>query len=173
MTAVKNFVVLGMHRSATSLVAKALVGEGREYRGIGGADHNNPYGYWEDHEVLNLNDAILSLAGGSWVDPPPVQRIAAQKEWADDSIEQLLENKYGGGPWVIKEPRLVLTWNLWKPHFDARDTQVVLVYRPRHLILESLLTRGGASPEALEASLDEHLRRLRGIAADLYGNGVT
>lgn len=54
----KTIIVLGMHRSATSLVAKGLANEidiGVKMISI----PDNPQGHWENTNFINLNEAIL------------------------------------------------------------------------------------------------------------------
>ena len=72
----KCFVVLGMHRSATSLIAKGLF-KTKVHIGsnVLSPDGNNPHGYWEDTHWLNLNKEILELAGGDWYIIPEEEKI--------------------------------------------------------------------------------------------------
>ena len=68
---IRTFVVLGMHRSGTSLTAGGL-----EKIGIDmgdnqlGANQWNPLGHFENVDFVGLNDRILNTAGGNWLDPP-------------------------------------------------------------------------------------------------------
>jgi hypothetical protein len=58
----KLIVVLGMHRSGTSTVTKSL-----ELMGVGlganlhPAGFDNPKGFWEDRERIEINDKLLNL----------------------------------------------------------------------------------------------------------------
>ena len=63
----KCFIVLGMHRSATSLVAKAMATQmpmGVELSTQVKSD-DNPSGHYEDKRFRYLNADILHAAGGS------------------------------------------------------------------------------------------------------------
>ena len=65
----RNVVILGMHRSGTSMVAGALVAAG--IRAGEGAElledqEDNPHGFWERRDVVELNDR--SLAGAAMPD---------------------------------------------------------------------------------------------------------
>lgn len=57
-------VVIGMHRSGTSLITKGI-----ELLGVNLGDNllqgrsDNPKGYWEDERIIALNDKILSFLG--------------------------------------------------------------------------------------------------------------
>src|SRR3972149_1538089 len=70
-------IVLGMHRSGTSLIASILhlsgISMGKEFLR---PDNGNPGGYFEDLEFLNLNKTILTQAEGTWRKPPSKERIS-------------------------------------------------------------------------------------------------
>ena len=73
MVGKKNIVVLGMHRSGTSMFAEIIsrlgfyTGETEE---LLEPQEDNPKGFWERRDVVQLNDLILEEAGGSWFNPP-------------------------------------------------------------------------------------------------------
>ena len=64
----RNVVILGMHRSGTSMVAGALATAGL-YAGepdeLLADQSDNPHGFWERRDVVSLNDAILSASSAS------------------------------------------------------------------------------------------------------------
>lgn len=76
----KTFIVLGMHGSATSLVAGSLhkfgVNMGKELLG-GGNSKTSPH--YEDISFLKLNEKILMAAGGFWDNPPPEKKPIYRK----------------------------------------------------------------------------------------------
>jgi len=123
----KTFVVLGMHRSATSLAAKGLARSGIHMGdSLLGVAPSNPYGHWEDVDFVRLNDRLLKAAGGSWNHPPPEEQILSLKDekgW-DGEIERLVRRKRREPFWGWKDPRTVLTIRLYLsylegPHFIA------------------------------------------------------
>ena len=67
----KTIVVLGMHRSATSLVARTLNAEVHMGSKLLYARSGNPEGYYENIEIIKINDKILHDSGGSWHIPRP------------------------------------------------------------------------------------------------------
>ena len=77
----KTIVILGMHRSGTSMLAGILeklgisMGKSTIEKSI-----NNPFGYFEDYEFLDLNQRILKDASGSWKNPPLRDHILLTKE---------------------------------------------------------------------------------------------
>ena len=69
----RNVVILGMHRSGTSMVAGALasagiyVGDKAELLAV---QEDNPTGFWERSDLVACNEEILSASAGSWYQPP-------------------------------------------------------------------------------------------------------
>ncbi|MDY6903157.1 MAG: sulfotransferase [Thermodesulfobacteriota bacterium] len=108
-------IVLGMHRSGTSL-ATHILSQAGFYAGaekdlIKGGKWNEE-GYFERWDVLKANDEILHRCGGSWFQPPGEERLLALN--ADGRLYPLL-SYYDGHPLaVIKDPRLCLTFPVWK-----------------------------------------------------------
>jgi GT2 family glycosyltransferase len=134
----KNLVVLGMHRSGTSMVSGALVRSGF-HAGIENelmsAAEDNPRGFWERHDAVALNDKLLAEANASWFQPVPV----AKQELPE--IKQLLEGLSFRIPWMLKDPRLIFTWPAWA---SALKTAAKLyVYRSPLAVATSLSQRNG------------------------------
>ena len=113
----KVFVVLGMHRSATSLVSKALLNE--IYMGP------TPGGnVFESRPFRVLNQAILRRARGSWHEPPPEQAILDQYEHFRGRIVETIESDRAGRElWGWKDPRTTLTIRLYLPQRQNRQSQ--------------------------------------------------
>ena len=104
-------VVLGMHRSGTSAITYSL-----KLLGVGLGDNlhpagfDNPKGFWEDRDCLEINEKLLSQFGSaiyrfdfawecSWDDVS----IKALKSEAKQLVSRkLTENK---GLWGFKDPR--------------------------------------------------------------------
>ena len=64
-----QILVLGMHRSGTSMVARSLNMMGAYFAAEGistGANQENPKGFWERRDVRTLNDMLLHSAGADW-----------------------------------------------------------------------------------------------------------
>src|SRR5688572_24520696 len=66
-------VVLGMHRSGTSALTRALhiLGLALPDDLLPAAD-DNTQGYFEAREFVRLNQALLAAAGTAWHDPAPI-----------------------------------------------------------------------------------------------------
>jgi len=131
----KTFIVLGMHRSATSLVAKGLYHCMFMGRNILAANDHNPFGYYEDADFVTLNDNILKAALGSWNNPPTVQAILDVAPSFAKEIKDLIAKKeedakiwvksrpnkhlYKEPLWGWKDPRTVLTIQAYMPYLSS------------------------------------------------------
>ena len=139
MTAV---IVLGMHRSGTSLVASMLEAMGVDMgERLMPASLDNPHGYYEDLDFYEMNEAILEEAGGSWWQPPSQQAIDAAGEALKYPIGRLVNERDWKKLWGWKDPRTCLTAGLYHPHLD--DARYVLVSRDSPDVVASLTRRNG------------------------------
>ena len=134
----KNLVILGMHRSGTSMISGALVRCGL-YAGIQdellSAGVDNPRGFWERLDVVELNEKLLSAVNSSWFQPAPV----AKQEVAE--IRQLIESLSSRSPWLLKDPRLIFAWPAWAS--ALKTAAKLFVYRAPLPVAASLRARHG------------------------------
>lgn len=151
--------VLGMHRSGTSLVtgliANAGVSVGTE-TSLFAADRHNATGYYEQREVVALNDEILAHAGASWWSPPETL-ISARPEWvarARDIAETAEITGHDKRLAVLKDPRMSLTWPVWTQALRRNAYPVVVVRHPVD-VARSLWLRDGM-PLPVGLALWEH-----------------
>ncbi|MFX1378942.1 MAG: sulfotransferase family protein [Promethearchaeota archaeon] len=135
----KVVVILGMHRSGTSMVGGVLtrlgvtMGENfREDRII-----SNPLGFYEDIKFLNLNNDILREAGGSWENPPKLEQILYQRSKFENSIKKLVKEK--PQLWGWKDPRTCLTIRLYLPYLI--NAYFIVCHREPESIANSLYKR--------------------------------
>lgn len=140
MRKTKTIIVLGMHRSGTSMIAGILkilgINMGEK---LLGADWSNPLGHFEDIEFISLNDEILKKAEGSWDNPPFGEKILAQKEKFSDRIKALIEKKKKSEIWGWKDPRTALTIELYLPYLE--NFYFIVCYRDWKSIAYSLQRR--------------------------------
>ncbi len=136
----KNITVLGMHRSGTSLVANALASAGMycgETPELMAAREDNPLGFFERIDVVQLNDELLEASGGNWFTPVlPGEPFADSLTGRRDAILTTLS---ASGPWLIKDPRMLLTWPFWCD--SLQHTLKIYVYREPGPVAHSLRTR--------------------------------
>ncbi len=135
----KTIVVLGAHRSGTSVTAGLLhllgVCMGPRLRE---ADDKNPSGYFEDKEFLALNDDILMAAGGGPWQPPPRERVLAVESRFEERIRTLVGARDSASLlWGWKATTTNLTIRLFLPHL--RNPHIVAVFRnPMHAAASSV-----------------------------------
>ncbi len=120
-----QLIVLGMHRSGTSTAARILnllgCHFGPESLAVGGNDEN-PKGFWERLDVVELNDSMLQAAGTVWHSPLGFDPLALADEEAarfTSTAPRILRDLEMHRPWFIKDPRLCLTLRLWQPLLAA------------------------------------------------------
>ena len=141
MVGKKNIVVLGMHRSGTSMFADIIsrlgfyTGETEE---LLEPQVDNPKGFWERRDVVQLNDLILKEAGGSWFNPPI---STYEKDYTKKMTNILAALASRNSPWLIKDPRLLLTWPLWKE--ALKNAVPIIVHRSPLDVARSLKNRHG------------------------------
>lgn len=140
----KTIIVLGMHRSRTSLVANILkelgVFMGNAFRQ---PDEHNPHGYWEDLCWRNINKTILNASGNSWWNPTPSQYAKLPGDTEGDVIsmaDAIARYRDTCYPiWGFKDPRTSLTIGYY--HNILRKPSYVYVKRNRHDVVTSLEDR--------------------------------
>ncbi len=138
-----QILILGMHRSGTSLVTRmvnmmgAYVGpEGSAFRFA----NENPKGFWERKDLVKHNIKLLELHGATWPDVANWPLPFRPKEHPLlDSMKTLIMNLDAFRPWVIKDPRLCLTLPYWRELLEV--PVAVIVYRDPLEVAVSLNTR--------------------------------
>jgi len=182
-------IVLGMHRSGTSLVSSILHAMGVC---MGDPIHlerrdpqSQPQGYWEDQDFVALNRQIIKAAGGHWHNPPTRESILrAARRWAPEMEALIAEKEEGvrkineagkaltGAPqhigWGWKDPRSCLTMEAWWNHLADADVRFVRVRRKAPAIVDSLILRGeqlgglpaGEQAEAWLPIISDHENRI-------------
>jgi hypothetical protein len=154
--------VTGMHRSGTSAVAGAL---GLIGASLGRSDRmlkpgpDNPKGYFEVQQVVQLDDELLSHLGGSWDQPPVLdpgwQRDPELAPFRDRAVA-VLDDSFGPpaerAPVIAwKDPRLSLLLPFWETVAPIAST--IIVVRDPVEVAASLAVRGYAVGAAQAASL--------------------
>jgi tetratricopeptide (TPR) repeat protein len=153
-------VVMGMHRSGTSLLTRFLHRAG-VFTGST-RDHlppasDNPEGFWELRSLVELNKIILYLAGGNWSTPPSESAIESIS--ARPRVQNVFSYFDGVPTWAIKDPRLCLTFPVLQPDLPA-PPKVIRMYRDPAAIAQSLQKRNGL-PEKKSRELTEvYVRRM-------------
>jgi hypothetical protein len=145
-------VVLGMHRSGTSVLAGTLGILGASLpKNIMPPDASNPKGYFEPSDIVALHDEMLAALGSSWfdfrrLDPSIFESMpaAAFKE----RLVKALKNEYADSTtFVVKDPRICRFVPFWRSVVDAfcAELRVVTVIRNPLEVARSLAHRDGYS----------------------------
>ena len=144
-------VVLGMHRSGTSVITRALQVLGVELgdRLMPPIEGNNNKGFWEDLDVNALNIDLLSSLGHDWhtltpVLPEEVARLA-EGEFKLRAVEILRGKLSLGGIFGLKDPRIARVLPFWKAVFAHMHLCVSYVIASRNpmSVARSLRKRDG------------------------------
>ncbi len=168
-----GIIVLGMHRSGTSLVSSLLSGLGCNHGGeFVAAEDDNPRGYWEHADVVSAHELFLTSFGSSWNDPRAFPRglfRSEQSQFARGLIREILWRDFRDlDRWVIKDPRLCRLLPLWDEPLHELEREIRFLHILRHplSVAQSLAARDGMT---LEAALLLWLRH--NLEAEQYTRG--
>ena len=153
------FVVIGMHRSGTSLMGSMLNLLGVNIAEEASPRRGNELGHYERWDIVALHEQILEvfdrniaslkhdfpLPSGWWSD-------LRLRPFADELRRKLADLLALGPPPGFKDPRASMLLPIWKPIFQALDVEarcIVCLRHPAH-VAESLFLRDGLDRDAGE-----------------------
>lgn len=130
-------LVLGMHRSGTSMLAGILDCLGVKCQKTPlNANAQNPKGYFESEHVVRLNDEILAAAGTRWNDWKPLNEgwLSSPRfnEFRVRAVEVLRAEYDDASMIYLKDPRICRTLPLWRDALEELDYRVVCIHTHRH-----------------------------------------
>ncbi len=138
--------VVGMHRSGTSVISRILNLMGLYFGSedaIMKISDDNPKGFWERRDVMELNDRLLDSIDCKWY---KVSSLSGKVEFKEEAIKEIKEeakNLILGmdsfRPWFIKDPRVCITLPFWLELVEL--PVVVFVSRNGEAVADSLKTR--------------------------------
>jgi len=147
-------VVAGMHRAGTSVVARALGALGVDLgdRLMAPDARMNPRGFFEDHDIVALDDGLLDALGADWKNVALLDGV----DWsahafapARTAAKTLINHRLSrSGRFAFKDPRVARLIPFWQRVFadvDATDAYVIAVRNPLSVIA-SLTARDGLDP---------------------------
>jgi len=151
----KEFIVLGMHRSGTSLLSSLLdscgvyFGESEDFIEV---NEENPRGFWERKDVRQLNDDMLHSMNADWdellnfspsrFDLDVNEGLLGRAE----NILSLLHRESEGAIVGLKEPRFCLLMDAWSCALNQEHLGIVVVRDPADVAF-SLHRRNGMPME--------------------------
>jgi len=157
-------IVTGVHRSGTSMIAGILsklaipMGEGA----VMNPAPENPEGFFERIDVMQLNDSVLKRLGGSWQAPPNL----GPESWF--SFDQNMLSNYRSSidlfsgsfnSWFVKDPRISLILPIWD-RLALTNLSLIFSVRNPQSVAQSLHLRNGLSHRrgmALWWAYNQHL----------------
>ena len=151
----RALLVLGMHRSGTSALARVLSLRGANLPAtLLAPNRGNPSGYWESSPLVAFNDALLESFGTAWDDPFAPFHLPEPSMYPRRLLVEagaLLAREFGDARLlVLKDPRNCLLAGFWMQVLAEAGIEAcpVLLARPCAEVAASLLQRDHAIPEA-------------------------
>jgi hypothetical protein len=150
MPSSRAVLVLGMHRSGTSALARGLqmlgVYLGNDFLS---PQPDNPTGYWEDRNIYEINERLLAVFGLKWEDVALID----DARWNETEVEALraeavkyLRSQFASHPlWGFKDPRTIRLLPFWHSALDRLEVDecyLVVIRNPRS-VATSLIQRQG------------------------------
>jgi len=155
MNNTRLIVVLGMHRSGTSVITRGLKVMGVELgdKLMRSVERNNPKGFWEDVDIYELNNEMLSVLNIDWHCLTQIEncdvKTLREKGYFLRAVELLCQKAGDASIFGFKDPRVTKLLPFWKEVFSQiqLDVSYVLAMRNPMNVAESLLKRDGFDME--------------------------
>ncbi len=118
-------IILGMHRAGTSAITRLINMMGAYVASedqLLPATTDNPKGYWERIDVLQLHEYLLQQLNADWHLVSTVRTDQIESNLLNTFTERAKKIIYrmdGNRPWVMKDPRLCLFLPLWLPLLEV------------------------------------------------------
>ncbi len=111
-------LILGMHRSGTSLLTQILSQSGLDVgRSLMPPSFDNPRGFWENSRIVAAHDKFLNHFKRDWTTAALIDDEAFSSKMATQTVETLariLQDDFlSSAPSLIKDPRLCVLYPLW------------------------------------------------------------
>lgn len=144
----KVFVLTGMHRSGTSVLARGLEAIGISLgNNLYPAGFDNPTGFWEDNDILEVNEKVLAELGSAYdqVGLPyrlPLEKLKNLKIQAKTILNKKLKSQDIIG---FKDPRICRLFPFWEDvlsDIDAEKNFIIALRNPVN-VFQSLEKRNG------------------------------
>lgn len=138
----KTILILGMHRSGTSMLAGSLQETGLILGDVVTKAPYNRKGNRENRAIMFMQEDLLKCNGGSWDNPPETVRWERlHKEVRDLFISCFKDESL----WGFKDPRTLFTLHGWIEVLPAAE--LVGIFRHPVLVATSLNRRDNSSLE--------------------------
>jgi len=150
----RALVIVGMHRSGTSAMARTLSLLGaRLPQQLVKPKPDNPTGFWEPQRIVDLNEEILESVDSDWDDVfafRPRRYLSKFDQGYLARAIELVQQEFSGAELIIlKEPRVSVLAAFWDRALckAGYSTNYIVMVRNPLEVAESLRDRNGFSRE--------------------------
>lgn len=165
-------VVIGMHRSGTSVVTRGLrvLGVDLGDRLMPASPGINEKGFWEDLDLHALSEDLLGHLGRTWHDVTPIPEAAltgsGAAPYVSRAVDLLRDKMRESRLFGFKDPRTARLLPFWRRVFEVLGVEASYVIALRHpnSVADSLAARNGFDAEK------SHRLWLQHMAASLQGS---
>ena len=145
------FVVLGMHRSGTSALTRAMKVMGCDLGDnlMPGVVNNNEKGFYEDVDIFSLNEQLLGACGKSWNGLDRIEKedvdLLCERNYLTRAKELLTTKIEAYTNFCFKDPRTAKLLPFWMRVFSETqcDISFIVALRNPLSIAQSLSKRDG------------------------------
>ncbi|MFY9718856.1 MAG: hypothetical protein WAK16_04355, partial [Candidatus Cybelea sp.] len=119
------------------------------------AQPENPTGYWEDRQIVEINERLLKALGLRWDDARSIapwefegRRVRALRR---EAVRYLKRAFLSRSPWGFKDPRTVRLLPFWRDvlnRCEVEDSYVVAIRNPRSIAASLFARQAMTSREA-------------------------
>jgi hypothetical protein len=141
-------IVLGMHRSGTSIFTNILHLLGADIpKNLMKASADNPTGYFESEHFMKLNNELLSISGNTWKTyyPVPVNFLtSSENETFKQRAKTLITQEFGESKMIVlKCPRICRLMPFWESVLieSGYEVKPVIIMRDPQEVFLSLAAR--------------------------------
>ena len=148
----KGLLIVGMHRSGTSLLSAIMSQLGATPpKSLIPPSESNESGYWESARLCNLHDQFLGSIQSRWNDILPLTEDLFKSPQAQDFvtiIEEAVQTEFEDSKFFcIKDPRIARLLPLWLAAFARMEVEPLVLFPFRNPleVAASLKKRNGIS----------------------------
>src|SRR3972149_5068202 len=135
----KAICIIGMHRSGTSTISRAVNLLGAylgEEKDMMIAREDNPEGFWERQDIADLDDRLLASYKKDWDCLVPQHEGWHKSEDAAllrAEVKNLLSTHFSGKPlWAWKDPRTTVVFEIWKEAVAELGAELACIFVVRN-----------------------------------------
>lgn len=157
MNSRKALLVLGMHRSGTSLLTGLIANGGFSIgKSVMAPAEDNPKGFFENQRIVDFNERLLNSFGlgwSSWQTLPDRWFFSLNPEVSKEATD-LVEKEFGDSSEIcIKDPRICRLLPFWRSVLTELGFEIVVVLTTRQSdeVSSSLQARDGMGKARADA----------------------